>query len=81
MFDESVLLRKTSGGEGGDKTRHVRKWQVRLSYQSFTHVRVHDQFYSQTEASARKVHDEQRSRELHHTSGTLIAVHITMLRY
>lgn len=72
MFDESMLLWKASGRKGGDGIRQVRKWQVRLPHQSFTYVRVYDQFHPQIEAPAREVHDEQRSRELHYPPSMLM---------
>lgn len=64
-----MLLWKAGGGEGGDRVRQVWERQVCVSYQPLAHVRVHDQLHPQTEAPAREVHDEQRSRELYHPPG------------
>lgn len=46
VFDEGLLVRQAGGGKSWDGIRKVWERQVRLSYQSFSHVRVHDQFHS-----------------------------------
>jgi hypothetical protein len=47
----------------------VRGRTVPVQAAQVPHVRVHDQFHPQAEAPAGEVHDEQRSGELHNTSG------------
>ena len=71
MFDQSVFLRKTGGGESGNRVRPIREWPLRLPHPSLSNVRVHDQFYPQAQAPARKVYDEQRSREFHYPTGKI----------
>jgi hypothetical protein len=66
---EGVLVREAGGGEGGDGVRALRERPLRLPYSPLAHVRVHGQLYTQAQAPAREVHDEQRARELHHTPG------------
>ena len=69
LFNKGVLLWQAGGWESRDGIRPIWEWPFRLPHPSFAHVRVHDQLYSQAQTPARKVHDEQRSRELHHPSG------------
>ena len=72
VFDESLFVWQTSRGEGGNGIRSIRERALRLPHPSVAHVRVHDQLYPQAQTLDRKVHDEQRPRELYHLAGTWI---------
>lgn len=45
--------------------------KVHVSNPPFTHVWIYDQLHPQTEAPARKIHDEQCTREFHYSPGNL----------
>ena len=64
-----MQLRQAGCGEGGDRVCEVRGRALPLQDPQEPHVRVHDQLHPQAETSAREVHDEQRSGELHHPPG------------
>lgn len=81
MFDQSVFLRKAGGGESGNRVRPIREWPLRLPHPSLSNVRVHDQFYPQAQAPARKVYDEQRSREFHYPTGKIVYLYIIINQF
>lgn len=81
MFDQSVFLRKAGGGESGNRVRPIREWSLRLPHPSLSNVRVHDQFYPQAQAPARKVYDEQRSREFHYPTGKIVYLYIIINQF
>lgn len=45
------------------------EWTICLPNTEFSDVRLHGQLHPQAVPAARKVHDEQRPRELHSTPG------------
>jgi hypothetical protein len=64
-----VQLWQAGRREAGDRVLALREREIRLQDSGLANVRVHDQLYSQAEAPAGKVHDEQRARKLHHSTG------------
>ena len=60
---------KTSCGKIGDRVRDITKWEISVQDCKISHVRIHDQFYTQIEAPAWKVYDEQRARKLYNFAG------------
>ena len=60
-FNQSLQLRQTSGGEGGDRVCSLSRWQICLQAGQKSNVRVHDQLHPQTQEPAGEIHDEQRS--------------------
>lgn len=69
MLDKGVLVRETSGGKGGNGILTARERTVCVQNKPVTHVRVHDQLYTQTETPSREVHDEQCPGKFHHPPG------------
>jgi len=72
VLNQGVQLRQAGRREAGDGIRQVRERTVRLQDPEVAHVRVHDQLHPQVEAPAGEVHDEQRARKFHNSSGEAI---------
>ena len=64
-----MQFRKAGSGKIGDGVRNVAKWKIYVQDCKISHVRIHDQLYTQIKASAGKVYDEQCSRKLYNFAG------------
>ena len=71
MLNQGVQLRQASRREAGDGVRKVRERAIRLQDPEVSDVWIHDQLHPQVEAPAREVHDEQRARKFHNSSGEI----------
>lgn len=69
VFNQSLFVWQTSGGESRDGVCPIRKRSVYLPYTQVAHVRVYDQFHPQAQTFTREIHDELGTRKFHHTTG------------
>lgn len=69
MLNEGLFVWQASGREGGNRIFEIGEWTLCISHSSVTDVRLYDQLYQQTQATAGEVHDEQCLREFYHPTG------------
>jgi hypothetical protein len=81
VLNQGVQLRQAGCGEVGDGIRKVRERKVRLQDPEVAHVRVHDQLHTQTQTPAGKVHDEQRARKFHDSTGKLCYISLKTISH
>ena len=71
VLHKSVQFWEASCGKSWDRVCKVRGRSVRLQVTQIPDVWIHDQLYPETQTFAGNLHEEQRPRELHNSSGGL----------